>query len=92
MLATLKALNAAPLWARVAIGSVAVVGAYLFQIPVSTDVPGEPFLLFFAVVVGCALAFGRPIGFLAVATASRPPSSLSRLVTYRDSEMPSLLS
>jgi two-component system, sensor histidine kinase PdtaS len=70
MLATLGALNALPLWVRVAIASLAVVGSYLFQIPIATDVPGEPFLLFFAVVVGCTLAFGRTIGFFSVALTS----------------------
>jgi hypothetical protein len=67
MLATLGALNALPLWMRVAIASLAVVGAYLFQIPIATAVPGEPFLLFFVVVGGCSLAFGRAIGFSTVA-------------------------
>ena len=70
MLATLGALNARPLWMRVAIASLAVVGAYLFQIPIATAVPGEPFLLFFAVVGGCSLAFGRAIGFFTVALTS----------------------
>src|SRR5262245_17276976 len=70
MLVTLGALNALPLWMRVGIVSLAVVGAYLFQIPIATDVPGEPFLLFFAVVVGCTLAFGWAIGFFAVALTS----------------------
>jgi hypothetical protein len=53
MLARLGALHAVPLWMRVAIAGLAVVGVYLFQIPIATAVPGEPFLLFFAVVGGC---------------------------------------
>ena len=44
--------------------------SYLIQIPIETEVPGEPFLLFFAVVVGCTLVFGRITGFLAVAVSS----------------------
>jgi two-component system, sensor histidine kinase PdtaS len=70
MLARLGALHAVPLWMRVAIAGLAVVGVYLFQIPIATAVPGEPFLLFFAVVGGCTLAFGRTIGFFAVALTS----------------------
>jgi two-component sensor histidine kinase len=70
MLAALGALNALPLWMRVAIASLAVVGAYLFQIPIATAVPGEPFLLFFVVVGGCSLAFGRAMGFFTVALTS----------------------
>ena len=70
MLAALGALNALPLWMRVAIASLAVVGTYLFQIPIATAVPGEPFLLFFAAVSGCSLAFGRATGFFTVALTS----------------------
>ncbi len=55
---------------RVAIASLAVVGTYLFQIPIATAVPGEPFLLFFAAVSGCSLAFGRATGFFTVALTS----------------------
>ena len=55
---------------RVAIASLAVIGTYLFQIPIATAVPGEPFLLFFAVVGGCSLAFGRATGFFTVALTS----------------------
>lgn len=35
-----------------------------------SDVPGEPFLLFFAILVSCTLAFGRAVGFFAVALTS----------------------
>src|SRR5262245_50458632 len=44
--------------------------AYFLQIPIETEVPGEPFLLFFAIVVGCSLVFGHITGFLAVAVSS----------------------
>jgi two-component sensor histidine kinase len=70
MLTTLGALNALPLWVRVTITSLTLAGAYLFQIPIATAVPGEPFLLFFAVMAGCTLTFGRSVGFLAVAITS----------------------
>jgi two-component sensor histidine kinase len=70
MLALLKVTNTFPLWLRVAITCFALGAAYLFQIPLETEVPGEPFLLFFAILVGCTLAFGRITGFLAVVVSS----------------------
>jgi two-component sensor histidine kinase len=70
MLALLKVTNTFPVWLRVAITCLALSTAYLLQIPIETEVPGEPFLLFFAIVVGCTLVFGRITGFLAVAVSS----------------------
>lgn len=70
MLALLKATRNVPLWLRAAITSSAIGGAYLFQIPIEVEVPGEPFLLFFVIVVACALSFGRWIGFFAVVLSS----------------------
>jgi two-component sensor histidine kinase len=70
MLALLEATNTFPFWVRVAITGFAIGAAYFFQIPIETEVPGEPFLLFFAILVGCTLAFGRATGFIAVAASS----------------------
>jgi two-component sensor histidine kinase len=70
MLALLEATNTFPFWFRVAITGFAIGAAYFFQIPIETEVPGEPFLLFFAILVGCTLAFGRATGFIAVAASS----------------------
>jgi two-component system, sensor histidine kinase PdtaS len=65
MLDKLSALRAWPLWLRVGVCAGALAAAYAFQIPLEREVPGEPFLLFFILVVASALAFGEPIGFLA---------------------------
>jgi two-component sensor histidine kinase len=70
MLALLKATSRFPLWVRVAITGFALCAAYIFQIPLETQVPGEPFLLFFAVLIACTLVFGRNSGFVAVAASS----------------------
>jgi two-component sensor histidine kinase len=70
MLALLKSTSGSPWWIRIAITGSVLSGAYLFQVPFQTEVPGEPFLLFFAVVVACTLAFGRTTGFFAVAASS----------------------
>ena len=42
----------------------AVVLAFLFQLPIEREVPGEPFLLFLLVVIASTLAFGASAGFL----------------------------
>jgi two-component sensor histidine kinase len=55
-----------PLWWRVAITLTAIAAACLLQLPFEREAPGEPFLLFFLVVVGSTLAFGARVGFLAV--------------------------
>jgi hypothetical protein len=55
-----------PLWWRVAVAAVAVLIAYLIQIPLEHQVPGEPFLLFSLVVISATLAFGSQTGFIAV--------------------------
>jgi len=70
MLAFLEATNTLPRWVRIAITGFAIASAYFFQIPIETEVPGEPFLLFFAITVGCTVLFGRPIGFFAVGLSS----------------------
>ena len=55
-----------PLWCRASITGTAIAAAFLFQIPLERDVPGEPFLLFLLVVIGSTLAFGARVGLLAV--------------------------
>jgi hypothetical protein len=70
MLAFLEATNTLPRWVRIAITGSAIAAAYFFQIPIETEVPGEPFLLFFAITVGCTVLFGRSIGFIAVGLSS----------------------
>src|SRR5215831_19327415 len=47
-----------------------VVLAYLFQLPIEREVPGEPFLLFLLVVIASTLAFGASAGFLATALST----------------------
>jgi two-component sensor histidine kinase len=70
MLALLEATNAFPRLLRLATTGFAIATAYFFQIPIETEVPGEPFLLFFAIIVGATLLFGRTIGLLAVVLSS----------------------
>ena len=65
MLALLRAARDVPVWLRVAITGSALTGAYLFQIPIEVEVPSEPFLLFFVIVVACTLGFGQGVGFFA---------------------------
>src|SRR5215471_14134908 len=65
MLALLRAARDVPVWLRVAITGSALTGAYLFQMPIEVEVPGEPFLLFFIIVVACTLGFGQGVGFFA---------------------------
>ena len=55
-----------PIWARLALAAAALFTTFLFQIPLEREVPGEPFLLFFLVVIGATLAFGRGVGLLTV--------------------------
>ncbi|MBO0764940.1 MAG: sensor histidine kinase [Hyphomicrobiaceae bacterium] len=66
MLACLNAMHRWSLAARLGVATMAVAIAYLFQIPLEREVPGEPFLLFFLIVSATALAFGRGVGLFAV--------------------------
>ena len=52
---------------RVGIPTAAVAAATALQLPAEADVPGEPFLLYFVIVMVSAGAFGRIPGFVAVA-------------------------
>jgi PAS domain S-box-containing protein len=53
--------------ARIGIATIAVAAATALQWPVGAEFPGEPFLLYFVAVVASASAFGRTVGFIAVA-------------------------
>jgi hypothetical protein len=59
-----------PVVVRIAIATTAVAAATTLQLPVEIEVPGEPFLLNFVVVVVSACVFGRTSGFVAVAETS----------------------
>jgi two-component sensor histidine kinase len=70
MLALIKSTNAFRPWVRIAITGFVLCGVYFVQIPFESEVPGEPFLLFFAVLVAATIAFGRTAGFFAAAASS----------------------
>ncbi|HEU0060075.1 MAG TPA: histidine kinase dimerization/phosphoacceptor domain -containing protein [Hyphomicrobiaceae bacterium] len=55
-----------PVSVRLALAGAALFATFLFQIPLEREVPGEPFLLFFLIVIGATLAFGRGVGLIAV--------------------------
>jgi two-component sensor histidine kinase len=55
---------------RWAITGAAVAAATFIQLPVSIDVPGEPFLLNYIVAATCTLAFGRSSGIFAIGASS----------------------
>ena len=70
MLRKVEAVRRWPVWIRVALTLVVIVAAYLLQIPLEREIPGEPFLLFFLVVLSATFAFGAITGFVAVATTT----------------------
>jgi two-component sensor histidine kinase len=55
-----------PLWIRLTLTVAALGATHLLQIPLEREVPGEPFLLFFIVVIASTLAFGPRVGFVSV--------------------------
>jgi two-component sensor histidine kinase len=59
-----------PLWLRLALVGAVLLATFLFQIPLEREVPGEPFLLFFLVVIGATVAFGKGLGLFAVALSA----------------------
>jgi two-component system, sensor histidine kinase PdtaS len=65
MLQKLRDLHGWPVWIRLALTACVLVAAHLFQIPLETEVPGEPFLLFFLIVIGATLLFGEGTGLFA---------------------------
>jgi two-component system, sensor histidine kinase PdtaS len=70
VLQDLRAVQCWPLWVRLALMGVALGAAYVFQIPLERDWPGEPFLLFLLVVIGTTLCFGARLGLLSVALST----------------------
>jgi two-component sensor histidine kinase len=66
MLPLLRTTRAWPFWLRLAAAAAAVGGAYLCQLPLEAEVPGDPFLLFLLVILACTLAFGQGLGLSAV--------------------------
>jgi two-component system, sensor histidine kinase PdtaS len=67
MLLKVAAIHRWPLWIRITVTGSAVAAAYLLQIPLEREVPGEPFLLFLLVVIGATFAFGATTGLVGVA-------------------------
>jgi two-component sensor histidine kinase len=67
MLRRVEAAQRWSLWTRVTMAGVAIVATYLLQIPLEREIPGEPFLLFFLVVLGTTFVFGTTTGFVGVA-------------------------
>src|SRR5262245_3942671 len=70
MLGVLNAMRRWPLAARLAATAAGLALTFLFQIPLESEVPGEPFLLFFLVVMAATLAFGQGVGLFAVAMST----------------------
>jgi two-component system, sensor histidine kinase PdtaS len=66
MLHNLRALRSWPLWFRLAVAGATLGVVCAFQLPLETEVPGDPFLLFFIVVIASTLAFGEHLGFFTV--------------------------
>ena len=60
----LRTVQSYSFWLHLAITGAVLAAACLFQLPLEREVPGEPFLLFFLVVVAATLAFGTRIGFV----------------------------
>jgi two-component system, sensor histidine kinase PdtaS len=59
-----------PLWVRLAVTGFALGAAFLSQIPVERDWPGEPFLLFLLVVIAVTLCFGAGVGLIGAAVST----------------------
>jgi len=59
MLGKLRALRSLPAPVRLLVTGAAAALTCVFQLPLEPDVPGDPFLLFFMVVIGAAFAFGE---------------------------------
>src|SRR6185312_15173943 len=70
VLASLRATRRWPLWARLGLTAIGLAAVYLFQIPLEREVPGEPFLLFFLVVMASTLACGQAVGLFGVALSA----------------------
>jgi two-component sensor histidine kinase len=70
VLQDLRSIRTWPLWIRVVVMGVAFAAAFVLQIPLERDWPGEPFLLFLFVVIGTTLCFGIRLGLVSVALST----------------------
>jgi two-component sensor histidine kinase len=61
-----RATQSWPLWIRLTTTVAALGATFMLQLPLEQQVPGQPFLPFFVVVIATTLAFGPGIGFLSV--------------------------
>jgi K+-sensing histidine kinase KdpD len=59
-----------PLAIRLTATGAALATTCLLQLPIEREVPGEPFLPFFLVVIAATLAFGANIGFVSAALSA----------------------
>lgn len=66
MLGKIRAVRQWSLWSRLAITGMALVVACILQIPLEQEIPGEPFLLFFLIVIGATLSFGGGVGIAGI--------------------------
>jgi len=60
------AMRSWPMWIRLTTTVAALVATYLLQLPLDQQVPGQPYLPFFVVVIATTLAFGQGVGFMSV--------------------------
>lgn len=66
MSSVLELVRSWPVWIRASASIASALIALAIQLPIENEVPGEPFLLFYIVVIASALAFGGRIGLLSV--------------------------
>lgn len=70
MFSVLNTLHRWPLWLRGGLSAAALGAAFVIQFPLEREVPGEPFLMFFLIVVGCTVGFGQTVGFFTAALSA----------------------
>jgi two-component sensor histidine kinase len=70
MLARLRAMHRWPLWARLGLATASVLAAHLLQVLLETEIPGEPFLLFYLIVIAVTALFGMGVGLYGVALST----------------------
>ncbi len=66
----LRTTHSWPLLVRLAVTGAALAATWIIQIPIEREVPGEPFLPFFLIVIASTLAFGANVGFASVALST----------------------
>jgi PAS domain S-box-containing protein len=70
MLQLIAAARSWPVVVRIGIATIAVLAATALQLPVEIEVPGEPFLLYFIIVIISSILFGRVPGFFTAAATT----------------------